>query len=199
MIAFRSWPVRFGRFSNSALVAAFVGFVATIGYGDDLKNVAPMKVPVFRVPIGNDWKIEIIPGPAIGPSPVPKAEMAARKAAQTHAEAKSAAAATVSGIITAGGEDALPAGITPAAYSEVYNSIPFRRSEYLANASYRHEATIELLLGQVRPKTITNVSAPAPTCCSPRPVSFVGLFNPWGAKNFYYHYSYSRPTSYWLW
>lgn len=169
----------------------------TASFAEEPKNAAPTKVPVLRVPASDDWKIEIVPGPAIGPSPVPKAQLAGRQAAQ--AETKPAVVESASGVVTAGAEAAFPAGITPAAYAEVYNSIPFRRSEYLANPSYRHEATIEILLGQIRPKTVTTVSAASATCCSPRAVSFVGLFNPWGAKNYYYHYSYSRPTSYWVW
>lgn len=33
-------------------------------------------------------------------------------------------------------------------YQEIYKSIPFNRAEYLANPSYRHEATISLMLDQ---------------------------------------------------
>ncbi len=39
-------------------------------------------------------------------------------------------------------------------YLEVYASIPFFRSEYLANPSYRHEATMEILFGQLRPTVV---------------------------------------------
>lgn len=39
-------------------------------------------------------------------------------------------------------------------YREIYDSIPFSRAEYDANPSYRHEATMELLLGQLRPTVI---------------------------------------------
>ncbi len=197
MFAFCSWPGRFRRIEKSLLFAVLCGVATTATLGEDLANVPPKKVPVLKVPVGVDWKIEIIPGPAIGPSPVPKAQSASRQAAP--AEAKPAAVEQGSTVVTAGGESSFPAGITPAAYAEVYNSIPFRRSEYLANPSYRHEATIEVLLGQIRPKTVANVATPPATCCSPKAVSFVGLFNPWGAKNFYYHYSYSRPSSYWVW
>jgi hypothetical protein len=200
MLAFHSSPIRFGRLSRSFLVVAWCGFAVTTGFSDEPKEAVPTKAPVLKAPSAETWKIEIIPGPAIGPSPVPKAEQAARQAAQ--AQAERAASEPNTSIVATGVESALPAGITPAAYSEVYNSIPFRRSEYDGNPNYRHEATIEILLGQVRPKTVNYVSAPAApaaTCCSPRPVSYVGLFTPWGAKNFYYHYSYSRPTSYWLW
>ncbi len=151
----------------------------------------PTQAPVLRTPSGNDWKIEIVPGPAIGPSPVPKAELAARQAAQAQANRASAEPST--NIVTAGAESALPPGITPAAYTEVYNSIPFRRSEYIANRSYRHEATIEILLGQVRPKTVVNVTAPSTTCCSPLPETLVRWFSPWGTNAFDYRYSRYRP------
>ncbi|WP_145367182.1 hypothetical protein [Maioricimonas rarisocia] len=39
-------------------------------------------------------------------------------------------------------------------YEQAYASIPYRRHEYLANPSYRHEAAMELLFGQMRPTTI---------------------------------------------
>lgn len=37
-----------------------------------------------------------------------------------------------------------------AAYQRIYNAIPFNRAEYLANPSYRHETTMELLTGNQR-------------------------------------------------
>lgn len=39
-------------------------------------------------------------------------------------------------------------------YREVYDSIPFSYTEYLANPGYRHEATMEVLFGQMRPTTV---------------------------------------------
>ncbi len=36
-------------------------------------------------------------------------------------------------------------------YSEIYRSIPFSRAEYDADPTYRHNATMELLLKQLRP------------------------------------------------
>jgi hypothetical protein len=36
-------------------------------------------------------------------------------------------------------------------YREIYNSIPFSRSEYDANPAYRHQATMEIMLGQLHP------------------------------------------------
>lgn len=39
-------------------------------------------------------------------------------------------------------------------YREIYAAIPFDRAEYEANPSYRHEATLEFLFGQLRPMVI---------------------------------------------
>jgi len=39
-------------------------------------------------------------------------------------------------------------------YREIYNAIPFDRSEYEANPSYRHEAAMEILFGKMRPTVI---------------------------------------------
>lgn len=47
-----------------------------------------------------------------------------------------------------------PVRIHPGDYSYVYNSIPFLRSEYIANPSYRHEATMEILFGKLRPTVV---------------------------------------------
>lgn len=41
-------------------------------------------------------------------------------------------------------------------YEDVYASIPYRRAEYLANPGYRHEAALELMFGQMRPKTVVS-------------------------------------------
>lgn len=55
-------------------------------------------------------------------------------------------------------------------YQEVYNSIPYRRSEHLANPSYRHDATMEILFGQLRPTVIHRTQPSAPPVTAP-PVS----------------------------
>jgi hypothetical protein len=191
MLAFASRPVRFHSLQTLFLVLASCGFVEMTGIADEPKGIRSIPPPVLRAPLDNDWKIEIAPGPAIGPSPAPKAEMAARQAIQSLANPASTEPA--SGIVLAGAESALPPDITPAAYLEVYNSIPFRRSEYLANRSYRHVATIEILLGQVRPKTVVNVIAPPTTCCSPFPATLVRWFNSWDRIAFDYRNSRYRP------
>lgn len=45
-------------------------------------------------------------------------------------------------------------------YEEIYNSIPFRRSEYLANPSYRHDTTVELMFGEMRPTVVHRNDTP---------------------------------------
>ncbi len=40
-------------------------------------------------------------------------------------------------------------------YREIYNSIPFSRAEYDANPGYRHQATMEIMLGQLHPIVVT--------------------------------------------
>jgi len=45
-------------------------------------------------------------------------------------------------------------------YAEAYRAIPFNRAEYDANPSYRHEAAIELVFGQMRPTTVVKQMGP---------------------------------------
>ena len=39
-------------------------------------------------------------------------------------------------------------------YRAAYNAVPYRRAEYLANPSYRHDAAMEILFGELRPTVI---------------------------------------------
>jgi hypothetical protein len=43
-------------------------------------------------------------------------------------------------------------------YEEAYAQIPFRRSEYEANPSYRHDAAMELVFGTMRPMMISRTT-----------------------------------------
>ncbi len=54
-----------------------------------------------------------------------------------------------------------PMQVNPLEYAWIYQSIPFNRSEYVANPRYRHDATMEILLGQLRPQA-ANQPAPQP-------------------------------------
>ena len=45
-------------------------------------------------------------------------------------------------------------------YAEAYAQVPFLRSEYEANPSYRHDAAMELMFGQLRPMTVIRQTVP---------------------------------------
>ena len=45
-------------------------------------------------------------------------------------------------------------------YAEAYASVPFSRSEYEANPSYRHDAAMEIMFGQLRPMTVIRQTIP---------------------------------------
>jgi len=68
-------------------------------------------------------------------------------------------------------------------YQEIYNAIPYRRVEYLANPSYRHDTTVEVLFGQMRPTTIHRTDSPQrvvnprPQLTQPYPLSLGELDN----------------------
>lgn len=179
------------RFGHSVIATILCGLAAVASQAAEPK--------LLKVPADKDWKIEIIPGPAIGPSPAPKAVQATRQAQAAKADElleklpPLPAPEVAAGIVAAEAKPALPAGINPASYTEVYNSIPFRRSEYLANPSYRHDATIELMLGQIRQKTVTNVIVGSATCCSPQTAMFDKWFAPWGTNAFDDRFSRYRP------
>jgi hypothetical protein len=72
-------------------------------------------------------------------------------------------------------------------YEDAYNSIPYSQLEYRANPSYRHDAAMELLFGELRPTTIVRQSAPQ-TVDSPR----IPLYRPYPMTPSEY-WSYPQP------
>lgn len=70
-------------------------------------------------------------------------------------------------------------------YEEVYRSIPYQKAEYLANPGYRHEATLEVMFGQLRPKTVVSQYEPQTV--------------PTPEFNLYWPYRYSQTELYWSW
>jgi len=70
-------------------------------------------------------------------------------------------------------------------YRQVYNAIPFSRAEYDANPSYRHDATMEFLFGQMRPTVIqrgtTKVDVNLPSVDFDPPP-----YNRYGMNSFFY-------------
>jgi len=87
-----------------------------------------------------------------------KKAMASRAAAETKAAAAKARTASVHAQSSSAKR---AAGIKDSrSYREIYNSIPFSRAEYDANPGYRHQATMEIMLGQLHP-IIVAPTAPA--------------------------------------
>jgi len=92
--------------------------------------------------------------------------------------------------------------IVPAAdhtsYVGAYSSIPFSRSEYKANPSYRHEAAMEILFGKLRPmvihKYIPQASPPQFSFDNYGRYRFGGGRFGGGYRN--YNFYYPRPTIY---
>jgi hypothetical protein len=78
-------------------------------------------------------------------------------------------------------------------YVDAYFSIPFFRSEYNANPSYRHEAAMELLFGQLRP-TVIHKYVPPPV------VQRYDYITPYSynlnGRGVSYNFFYPRPSVY---
>lgn len=53
-------------------------------------------------------------------------------------------------------------------YRAAYDAVPYRRAEYLANPSYRHDAAMEILFGEMRPTVIHRQQKPE-RIVNPRP------------------------------
>ncbi len=117
---------------------------------------------------GQPWTIEIRPAaraaaaPLVPPAPEAIDVVPARLGLQLAAAQNLAIAAPgVDGIEIQPGPDGSVV-VNGQSYDAVYNSIPFSRAEYLANPGYRHEATMEILFGTLRPTTVhKNVPAQA--------------------------------------
>lgn len=84
-----------------------------------------------------------LPLTEIGPSPAPEATPSAVIAG----DAVNLGSAT-------------PKIIPSMSYMEAYNSVVFNRTEYEANPSYRHEAALEMMFGQLRQTTTVKQYTP---------------------------------------
>ena len=82
MLAFRRRSCLFARFTSFRLLVVGCAVGATAGWAEEPTRVPAKKAPTLKAAAKKDWKIEIIPGPAIGPSPVPKAELASKQPAE---------------------------------------------------------------------------------------------------------------------
>ncbi|MGH7201758.1 MAG: hypothetical protein ACREJB_14210 [Planctomycetaceae bacterium] len=103
-----------------------------------------------------------------------------------------------------GAGDYLPAGLPQfdpvqvrQAYMAVYFGIPFLRTEYEANPAYRHEATMEILFGHLRP-TVIHKTQPGVVVRPYDPYGFVkpGIPFETDAYNLNYNFFFRRRSIY---
>ncbi|MBC7966411.1 MAG: hypothetical protein H7Z17_10875 [Fuerstia sp.] len=114
------------RFTLTMAIVALLLYAATSARSDELQVPEP---PVPIAPVHEEWTMEI--QPAVKLSAMPSIPVEARS--------------------VVAGETAV---IDAAAYSQIYNSIPFNRAEYDVNPNYRHDSTMEILTGNARHQTI---------------------------------------------
>ncbi|HQZ69253.1 MAG TPA: hypothetical protein PLY87_29400 [Planctomycetaceae bacterium] len=91
--------------------------------------------------------------------------------------------------------------IDPAAYTRIYNSIPFNRTEYEANPNYRHDSAMEILTGHARHQTIVqhNFEHKQPVKRIPAPNRPSRILMPFNSPFSYLRgpYSFGHGSGYW--
>lgn len=217
----RLWLGRAGR-ENSRFRPAIFGFCLAFAstsfqvFGEDTPQIPNAARPT-RVRVSAEWHIEIIPRTSPLPSeprrldvvarneaddklvPVPADSRSKSDAREQTVEAGRCVCDRASQCVCccANQKDPVRPIFTPAEYREFYNSIPFNRTEYLANRDYRHEATMELLMGQLRPKTVVKFERPSTD------VRFSSSFQTLGPRNGVPYFSPSwsghASPSFWTW
>ncbi len=169
-----------------------VGHVRRIS---DLRVWSALCLMAFATSASADdsWNIRILPATKVRlaqapgaprasqPAPPPSAqEPGAKSAPKTYDPAPAPAQAPAAGEMRILPGRPHSAGMSRASYSDVYRSIPFSRAEYVAHPSYRSEATLGLILGQM----------PYPAAGEP-PVAQYGYVAP-----YLYDNTYGTPTFY---
>lgn len=174
--------------------------VATLGATGSLAVAQDAVVHRF-----GDWTVTIQPARTGGDSFVPPAPASRfRLASYQQPPAPAAPEGDNSGEnAKAPGDAALAAGLAKVhQYSQVYNSIPFSRAEYNATPSYRHDATMEFLFGQLRQTVIqrgtTHIRYQNQGMTYPQ-MGFPWSYSPYGFNAYYYPFytGYYRPFSLW--
>lgn len=84
-------------------------------------------------------------------------------------------------------------------YPQVYNSIPFSRAEYAAYPSYRHDATMEFLFGQMRTTVIQRGTTVVNHRYQGASMPSFAPYSPYGFNSYYYPFytGYHQPYSLW--
>ena len=123
---------------------------------------APVRPAVVSPPAASPPPA-VPPAPEKAPTPASPADLKLpTPALPVRALAAPVVSAPESGqpIIIPGHSNASAPRVNGRTYEEVYRSIPYSFTEYVANPSYRHEATMEILFGELRPTVIHKDSTP---------------------------------------
>lgn len=164
-----------------SLVVGVVGFSA-VAIADDFGiQIVPRTVPIAvaqneggpQPPAKPEEAVETLPDPAGG---------------ETEATTEAAPDSDLPVIV--------PQDVHSPSYTAVYNSIPFNRAEYEANASYRHDATMEIMFGELR-DTVIYKTNPSPSPSYPFDTLNLNWYRPvtanYGAYTYGFGYGpYSR-------
>jgi hypothetical protein len=103
---------------------------------------------------------EIAPAPeSVEPAPAPESPKPAGPALPPGADPVAAPASNADPAMRS--VDLVP-GVMPRTmtYDEAYAAVPFSRTEYEANPTYRHQAALELMFHTLRPTTLVNNFTP---------------------------------------
>ena len=119
------------------------------------------------------WTMEIIPATKIQPAPSAPVMM-------TNASGQTVA-------------------VDPGDYERVYQSIPFRRSEYRINPNYRHDSAMEILTGNARHQTIVEheFEHRQPVVPNPAPARPSRVLTPFSGWNYWFGQPYHNGLGWW--
>lgn len=151
--------------SKLPFVALLLGVVVWFG---NSRVVADETDGIIR---DDNWKIEIRPAPrsgsfngaATGPLIISAGHQ--EEAPAPESAAKKPDTTPEPQLIGPALPPAVPESRTAAApvrmtYAEAYAAVPFSRTEYEANPTYRHQAALELMFGVLRPTTLVQQYTP---------------------------------------
>lgn len=160
---------------RSEKVFEFDGWTVTIVPAGVPGGSAEGQNPVIRPASAqtSDPSVQIIPAVFSQPQPAEAPPVDAPPAAQKDAPAAPAPAVSRDPVLMA------------QQYREIYNALPFLRSQYDANPTYRHDTTMELLFGQLRPMTINRTTIDIKQQ-QPRVRYVPSQYNKYGMNSFFY-------------
>ncbi len=146
------------------LICAGFGFSGSLLPAEDAKGV--IRDANWVIEIRPASKRSADPQSPVGPALVPVGHEEEAPAPESKSEPKAATPSSEPQPIgpppPPGMTDSMPRPAGPArmTYQEAYAAVPFSRTEYEANPTYRHQAALELMFGVLRPMTLVQQYTP---------------------------------------